>query len=199
MSTTTKKKSNRPSFKLRKKLATWDSTGQWGCSHQSWWAELILRQMWRRRSTLRLLRWKHCWKITSHLGTLQSSLFLWETTWQLLSSCQGSSRRTCAKDCCTCRGWMVDIVTTGVRVRDTPSKAWRGRRASIWLKSWVCSQNTEDRQEDFTLNRSRMDTRTREDWGHLFTTLTRSQMGNQACRHKEIASQALVKFSGLDE
>ena len=55
---------------------------------------------------------------------------------------------------------MIDIVMTRVRVRDTPSKAWRGRRASIRLKSWVCSQNTEDRQEDFTLNRSRMkDTR----------------------------------------
>ena len=67
MSTTTKKESNRPKFKLRKKLATWDSTAQWGCSHQSWWAELILRQKWRRRSTLRLLRWKHCWKVTSHL------------------------------------------------------------------------------------------------------------------------------------
>ena len=55
-------------------------------------------------------------------------------------------------------------MTTGVRVRDTPSKAWRRRRASIWLKSWVCPQNTEDRQEDFTLNHSRMkDTRTHED------------------------------------
>ena len=59
---------------------------------------------------------------------------------------------------------MFDIVMTRVRVRDTPSKAWRGRRASIRLKSWVCSQNTEDRQEDFTINRSRMkNTRTHED------------------------------------